>query len=81
MHSWRQLRALEAVNPRIDPQAYGSYGIDAAIVAPLQPPMGVCAPAMRFHMKSASRKLGVSGRSQSIRLATTLGYPGQGSGA
>jgi hypothetical protein len=72
MHSWRQLRALEAVNPRIDPQAYGSYGIDAAIVAPLPPPMGVSAPAASWIF---------SGRSQSIRLATTLGYPGQGSGA
>ena len=42
--------------------------------------MGVSAPTVRFHMTNASRKLGVSGRSQTIRLATTLGYIGQGGG-
>lgn len=43
--------------------------------------MGVSAPTVRFHMTNASRKLCVSGRSQTIRLATTLGYIGQGAGA
>lgn len=42
--------------------------------------MGVSAPTIRFHMTNASRKLGVSGRSQTVRLATTLGYIGQGGG-
>ncbi|MFN4025607.1 MAG: helix-turn-helix transcriptional regulator [Hyphomonas sp.] len=42
--------------------------------------MGVSAPTIRFHLNNASRKLGVSGRSQTVRLATTLGYIGQGSG-
>ncbi|ABI77606.1 transcriptional regulator, LuxR family [Hyphomonas neptunium ATCC 15444] len=159
MHSWRQVRALEAVNRKIDPEAYGSYGVQGAIVAPIHSPMGVIgavvwatddeavdvsgifeargaelymlalkflsaykdavlpsadpemveftrreiqclkwaaagktdseiatimgvsAPTIRFHMTNASRKLGVSGRSQTIRLATTLGYIGQGGGA
>lgn len=158
MHSWRQVHALEGVNQRIDPEAYGSYGVQGAIVAPIHSPMGVIgaivwatddpaadiagifnahgarlyllalhflsayrdavlppaetelveftrreaqclkwaaagktdaeiatimgvsAPTVRFHMTNASRKLGVSGRSQTIRLATTLGYIGQGLG-
>lgn len=158
MHSWRDVRALEGVNQRIDPDAYGSYGVQGAIVAPVHSPMGVIgatvwatddkdadiaalfeahgarlyllalkflsayrdaalpptppelveftrreaqclkwaaagktdaeiatimgvsAPTVRFHMTNASRKLGVSGRSQTIRLAATLGYIGQGSG-
>lgn len=42
--------------------------------------MGVSAPTIRFHLTNASRKLGVSGRSQTIRLATTLGYIGQSGG-
>jgi DNA-binding CsgD family transcriptional regulator len=40
--------------------------------------MGVSVPTIRFHMTNASRKLGVSGRSQTIRLATNLGYIGPG---
>lgn len=158
MHSWRQVRALEGVNQRIDSEAYGSYGVQGAIIAPIHSPMGVIgavvwatddasadipsifkahgpglyllalrflsayrdaalpaaatelveftrreaqclkwaaagktdaeiatimgvsAPTVRFHMTNASRKLGVSGRSQTIRLATTLGYIGQGGG-
>ena len=159
MHSWRQVRSLEAVNRKIDPQAYDAYGVSGAIIAPIHSPMGiigavvwatndpatdvaalfeahgealymlalkflsayrdaalpaadpemleftrreiqclkwaaagktdseiatimgVSAPTIRFHMTNASRKLGVSGRSQTIRLATTLGYIGQGAGA
>lgn len=159
MHSWRQVRAVEAVNRKIDPGAYDAYGVSGAIIAPIHSPMGVIgavvwatndpatdvaslfrehgeelymlalkflsayrdvavpsadpemveftrreiqclkwaaagktdseiatimgvsAPTIRFHMTNASRKLGVSGRSQTIRLATTLGYIGQGSGA
>ncbi|MFN4184264.1 MAG: LuxR C-terminal-related transcriptional regulator [Hyphomonas sp.] len=159
MHSWRQVRALEAVNRKIDPEAYRAYGVEGAIIAPIHSPkgvigavvlatndpavdvavifsergaelymlalkflsayrdavlpsadpemveftrreiqclkwaaagktdaeiatiMGVSAPTVRFHMTNASRKLSVSGRSQTIRLATTLGYIGQGSGA
>lgn len=158
MHSWREVRALQAVNRKIDPEAYGSYGVLGAIIAPIHSPMGVIgavvwatdneavdaatifedrgadlymlalkflsayrdaalpspdpemveftrreiqclkwaaagktdaeiatimsvsAPTIRFHLTNASRKLGVSGRSQTIRLATTLGYIGQGSG-
>ncbi|MEQ9507216.1 MAG: LuxR C-terminal-related transcriptional regulator [Hyphomonas sp.] len=38
--------------------------------------MNVSVPTVRFHMTNASRKLGVSGRSHTIRLATTLGYIG-----
>lgn len=38
--------------------------------------MNVSVPTIRFHMTNASRKLGVSGRSQTIRLATNLGYIG-----
>lgn len=38
--------------------------------------MKVSVPTIRFHMTNASRKLGVSGRSQTIRLATNLGYIG-----
>ena len=38
--------------------------------------MSVSVPTIRFHMTNASRKLGVSGRSQTIRLATNLGYIG-----
>ncbi|MBK8200497.1 MAG: LuxR family transcriptional regulator [Acidobacteria bacterium] len=40
--------------------------------------MKVSVPTIRFHLTNASRKLGVSGRSQTIRLATTLGYIGPG---
>ncbi|PKP82401.1 MAG: LuxR family transcriptional regulator [Alphaproteobacteria bacterium HGW-Alphaproteobacteria-18] len=158
MHSWRPVRALEAVNRKIDPEAYRAYGVQGAIVAPIHSPMGVIgavvwatndegvdveaifagrgaefymlalkflsayrdavlpsadpemveftrreiqclkwaaagktdaeiatimgvsAPTVRFHMTNASRKLCVSGRSQTIRLATTLGYIGQGGG-
>lgn len=40
--------------------------------------MNVSVPTIRFHLTNASRKLGVSGRSQTIRLATTLGYIGPG---
>jgi DNA-binding CsgD family transcriptional regulator len=42
--------------------------------------MAVSVPTIRFHLTNASRKLGVSGRSQTIRLATTLGYIGTASG-
>ena len=38
--------------------------------------MNVSVPTIRFHLTNASRKLGVSGRSQTIRLATNLGYIG-----
>lgn len=38
--------------------------------------MKVSIPTIRFHLTNASRKLGVSGRSQTIRLATNLGYIG-----
>ena len=40
--------------------------------------MKVSVPTIRFHLTNASRKLGVSGRSQTIRLATNLGYIGPG---
>ena len=42
--------------------------------------MAVSVPTIRFHLTNASRKLGVSGRSQTIRLATTLGYIGPAAG-
>lgn len=158
MHSWREVRALEAVNRNLDAAAYSAYGVEGAIACPVYSPMGVIgavvwatddtgadiagvfaarsgemhllavkfisayrdatlpaappelvdftrreiqclkwaaagktdaematimgvsAPTIRFHMTNASRKLGVSGRSQTVRLATTLGYIGQGSG-
>jgi len=38
--------------------------------------MNVSVPTIRFHLTNASRKLGVSGRSQTVRLATNLGYIG-----
>lgn len=41
MHSWRPVRALDAVNRKIDPEAYGSYGVQGAIIAPIHSPMGV----------------------------------------
>lgn len=158
MHSWREVRALEAVNRNLDTAAYTAYGVEGAIACPVHLPMGVIgavvwatddksadiarvfsarsgemqllalkfiaayrdavlpaappelveftrreiqclkwaaagktdseiatimgvsAPTIRFHMTNASRKLGVSGRSQTVRLATTLGYIGQGGG-
>lgn len=43
--------------------------------------MAVSVPTIRFHLTNASRKLGVSGRAQTIRLATTLGYIGPASGS
>ncbi len=42
--------------------------------------MAVSVPTIRFHLTNASRKLGVSGRAQTIRLATNLGYIGPSSG-
>lgn len=41
--------------------------------------MNVSVPTIRFHLTNASRKLGVSGRSQTVRLATNLGYIGAAS--
>jgi len=41
--------------------------------------MNVSVPTIRFHLTNASRKLGVSGRSQTIRHATTLGFIGTAS--
>lgn len=38
--------------------------------------IGVSQPTVRFHLTNAFRKLGVSGRSQAVRLATNLGYIG-----
>lgn len=40
--------------------------------------MGVSVPTIRFHLTNASRKLGVSGRAQVIRIATNMGYIGPG---
>ncbi len=41
--------------------------------------IGVSQPTVRFHLTNAFRKLGVSGRSQAVRLATNLGYIGEAS--
>src|SRR5690606_5173424 len=41
MHSWRKVGALQGVNQRIDPEAYGAYGVQGAIIAPIHSPMGV----------------------------------------
>lgn len=41
--------------------------------------MSISVPTVRFHMTNAARKLNVSGRSQAIYRAATLGYVGSGS--
>ncbi|MDP1554674.1 MAG: helix-turn-helix transcriptional regulator [Hyphomonas sp.] len=41
--------------------------------------LNISVPTIRFHLTNASRKLGVSGRTQTIRYATTLGYIGPAS--
>ena len=41
--------------------------------------IGISQPTVRFHITNSSRKLGVSGRSQAVHRATTLGYIGGGS--
>ena len=38
--------------------------------------IGISQPTVRFHITNSSRKLGVSGRSQAVHRATTLGYIG-----
>jgi DNA-binding CsgD family transcriptional regulator len=38
----------------------------------------ISAPTVRFHINNASRKLHVTGRSQAVRRAATLGYIGAG---
>lgn len=38
--------------------------------------MGVSIPTVRFHLTNAGRKMGVSGRAQAVRFATSLGYIG-----
>ncbi len=39
--------------------------------------MGISTPTVRFHLKNASQKFGVTGRSQAIHHATRLGFVGQ----
>jgi len=41
--------------------------------------MSISVPTVRFHMTNAARKLNVTGRSQAIYRAATLGYVGSGS--
>lgn len=41
----------------------------------------ISAPTVRFHINNASRKLHVTGRSQAVRRAATLGYIGAGRGS
>jgi DNA-binding CsgD family transcriptional regulator len=43
--------------------------------------MRISLPTVRFHMSKAARKLNVTGRSQAIYRAATLGYVGGASGA
>ena len=38
--------------------------------------MSISVPTVRFHMTNAARKLNVTGRSQAIYRAATLGYVG-----
>ena len=40
--------------------------------------MRISVPTVRFHMTNAARKLNVTGRSQAIYRAATLGYVGGG---
>lgn len=40
--------------------------------------VAISLPTVRFHVTNAARKLGVSGRSQAIQRAATLGYIGSG---
>jgi DNA-binding CsgD family transcriptional regulator len=39
--------------------------------------MSVSVPTVRFHLTNAGRKLGVSGRAQAVRVATSMGYIGR----
>lgn len=41
--------------------------------------MSVSVPTVRFHLTNAGRKLGVSGRAQAVRMATSMGYIGRSS--
>lgn len=43
--------------------------------------MNIALPTVRFHMTNAARKLNVTGRSQAIYRAATLGYVGGGAGS
>lgn len=43
--------------------------------------MSISVPTVRFHMTNAARKLNVTGRSQAIYRAATLGYVGSGLGS
>lgn len=39
--------------------------------------MSISIPTVRFHLKNAGQKLGVSGRAQAVRMATSMGYVGR----
>lgn len=57
---------------------WGSAGKTDAEISAI---MNISVPTVRFHMTNAARKLNVTGRSQAIYRAATLGYVGGGPGS
>lgn len=57
---------------------WGSAGKTDAEISVI---MSISVPTVRFHMTNAARKLNVTGRSQAIYRAATLGYVGGGPGS
>lgn len=52
---------------------WAAAGKTDSVIAEL---MSISSPTVRFHLKNAAEKLGVVGRSQTVRAATTRGYIG-----
>ncbi len=72
-HPKAQADAVEFTRREIQCLKWAAAGKTDSEIATI---MKVAVPTIRFHMTNASRKLGVSGRSHAIRLATNLGYIG-----
>lgn len=79
-HVTRRAAAAPAVLTRREIQClkWGSAGKTDAEISLI---MSISVPTVRFHMTNAARKLNVTGRSQAIYRAATLGYVGGGPGS
>lgn len=74
-HTARQAAALPVQLTRREIQClkWGAAGKTDAEISAI---MSISVPTVRFHMTNAARKLNVTGRSQAIYRAATLGYVG-----
>lgn len=76
-HTTRQAAAAPVQLTRREIQClkWGAAGKTDAEISVI---MSISVPTVRFHMTNAARKLNVTGRSQAIYRAATLGYVGSG---